>query len=135
MARRIGLAAAGVVVGAGLAWAGWAWWSPDEPALLDPRVERMKLAVPGWTTERIGEALAAGDVLPEDVDVSALLASTAPTEAQMVSFHAHNGDVFGGRPYLESRSSVETLLKVHLVRRQLGLPDPPTGIVWPEEAE
>jgi hypothetical protein len=133
-ARLLVVGGAVLLGGAGLWLARGDWPRSREPAARDPRVERVALAAPGWSEPRIVAGLAAGDALPAAVSVPERLAAAQPTEAELVALHAANTDVFGGRPYVECRDAAETLWKIHHVRRELGLADPESGVVWPEDA-
>lgn len=63
------------------------------------------------------------------------LSSIQVSDALVEEFVRGNPGVFGNRSAAESRSSAETLIRIHVLRRELGISEPDRGLRWPSSLD
>ena len=84
------------------------------------RVHQLLLHDPGLTPARAEALVDASDCIGE-VDVSRRMAELELTDAERRAFFEENAELFGGRSYRQSARTVDALLRIRIVREELGL--------------
>ena len=130
----LGLAA---LVGAAL----WLHAAP-EPRRADVRLAELLLTSADPGREDVHARKAASDAVlrrladagVEDpaTEIARQLRDVDVSDAEVRTFLAQNSAMFGGRGYPEDAETARRLLRLHAVRRSLGVADPPTGLRWPD---
>lgn len=94
---------------------------PADPGLLTRMAE----------SDRVAAELHAAGVEDVGAELRRRLASVQVSDAQVQDFVQSNPAVFGTRSPAESRSSAEALIRIHVLRRELGIAEPERGLRWP----
>lgn len=139
--KRLWVAAAVVGIGAGVLGGWWVGRRPAPPAR-QARAFDVMMSAPHWDANRVEESLAASDAVTArraeageppltGASIRDRLLAANPSEGQLLEFFEANRARFGGRSFEESRHAVDQLVRIQLVRGDLGAPAPDNGFLQP----
>ena len=133
-----------VVILAAVSSTWWVFGRPPRESAAVPRAERatrISTANPKLSASETSRLISLSDEVrdrlgeDEEAGVQALreqLHTVSVSDEERRTFHGENAEVFGGRPYERSWEAADKLLRIHKVRKQIGVPGPDNGIRYPE---